>query len=141
MDPVILATAATQFLAPFIKKAGGLAIDKLGEKLPESVGKAWDEIALRFKGNTAASGAAEELAKKPDDEDNLQAFEIQLKKALKNNEEFMTKLSELLESAKKEQGINNSGVMADHNSVAVGNNFQANNNSGTISFGTKSGNN
>ena len=45
MDPITLATAATALLAPFIKKAGGVAMDKIAEQLPDTVGKIWNAIS------------------------------------------------------------------------------------------------
>jgi len=139
MDPITLATAATSLLAPFIKKAGAVALDKIAEKFPESVGKIWNAIS---KKSDSITDAASDLAKNPDDADNEVFFKKQLQKALEKDQDFASQLTDLLETAKGDSSINigGDGVVANNNSVAVGNNLQANNNSGTISFGNKSGN-
>jgi len=137
MDPITLATAATALLGPFIAKVGEGAAKKLGEQLPDKVGKLWSAISDRFKDKPAAAGAAADLANNPEDEDNKQAFELQLKKALKEDEEFAGLIAELLEDAKSEAGISNvgDGAVATNHSNAVGK-IQVNGNiSGNITVG------
>jgi hypothetical protein len=119
MDPITLATAATSLLAPFLKKAGAAAMDKLAETLPESVGKVWEAISNRAKG---AAEAASDLASNPDDADNEVFLKKQLQKALEKDQEFAILLTDLMEKAKSESSINigGDGVIADNNSTAVG---------------------
>jgi len=119
MDPITLAAAATALLSPFIKKAGEAAAEKLGEKLPEGLGKVWKAISKKSSNVKEAAG---ELAKNPDDLDNEVFFKKNLQKELEKDAEFARMLAELLESAKKEQGIHISGdgVVANNNSNAVG---------------------
>jgi hypothetical protein len=137
VDPITLATAATALLGPFIAKVGEGAAKKLGEQLPEKVGKLWNAISDRFKDKPAAAGAAAELASKPGDEDNKQAFELQLKKALKEDEEFANLIAELLEEAKSEAGISNvgDGAVATNHSNAIGKIQVGGNLSGNITVG------
>jgi len=121
MDPITLATAATSLLAPFIKKAGEKALDKLAEQLPESVGKVWDAISNHAKG---AAEAASDLAKNPDDADNEVFLKKQLQKSLEKDQEFASLLTDLVEKAKSESSKTIGGdeitTSANNNSTAVG---------------------
>lgn len=138
MDPITLATAVTTLLAPYIKKAGEKALDKLADQLPESIGKVWDSIANRFKDKQDVADAANELAKNPENADNEVFFKMELKKALAKDESFASELTDLIEQAKSDSSINigGNGVIADHNSIAVGRDVNISGNSGsTISFG------
>lgn len=138
-----LATTATTLLLPYIKKAGAFALDKLTQQISEkspSLAKILEAISNSGDSERVA-GAAKDLAnnKNPD---TAKIFEQQLTTALQvtmmNNEELTKRISDLMEKAKSESGINNSGdgIVADHNSV-VANNIQANNNSGTFSISNK----
>jgi len=140
MDPITLAATASSILAPFIKKAGAAAMDKLAESLPDTVGKMWNAISNKSE---SVKDAASDLAKNPDDADNEVFLKKQLQRALEKDQEFASLLTDLIEKAKSDTSFSvvGDGVVANNNSVAVANNLQANNNSGTISFGNKSGNN
>ena len=119
MDPITLATAATSLLAPYLKKVGAVAMDKIAEKLPETVGQVWEAISHR---STGAAEAATDLAKNPDDADNEVFFKKQLQKALEKDQDFASQLTDLLEKAKSDSSINigGDGVVANNNSTAVG---------------------
>jgi hypothetical protein len=121
MDPVTLATAATSLLAPFIKKAGAAALDKLAEKLPDTVGKIWNAIS---KKSGSITEAASDLANNPDDAFNEEAFKRQLQKEFAKDQDFANLLTDLVEQAKSESSKTVGGdeikVSADNNSTAVG---------------------
>lgn len=119
MDPISLATAITTLLAPFIKKVGDKALDKLAQQVPEVISKIWDTISSRA---TSASDAAVDLARSPDDTDNEVFFKKQLQKALEKDPALASELTELLERARRESGISAVGnaVVANNNSVSVG---------------------
>src|SRR5690242_1098295 len=85
MDPITLATAATSLLAPFIKKAGAVALDKLAEQLPDTVGKVWNALSNK-SGNVTE--AANELAQNPGVADNEVHFKKQLQKVFEKDQEF-----------------------------------------------------
>lgn len=138
MDPITLAAAATALLSPFIKKAGETAAEKLGEKLPEALGKMWKAISKKSDNVREAAG---ELAKNPDDSDNEVFFKKNLQKELEKDAEFARMIAELLESAKKEQGINigGDGVVANNNSNAVGRIEVGGDLSGNITIGNNPG--
>ena len=140
MDPATLATTATSLLLPYIAKAGKLTLDKISEEMPETLGKLWKAISKRFEGKPAAAEAAQDLATHPEDTDNQEVFTMQLKKALKEDEDFAKLLADLVEQAKSDSSIHigGDGAVATNNSVAV-NKFQADGNTGTISIGNKSG--
>jgi hypothetical protein len=134
MDPITLATAATSLLAPFIKKAGAAAMDKLAERLPEAVGKVWEAISNRAKG---AADAASDLASNPDDADNEVFLKKQLQKALEKDPEFASLLTDLMEKAKSDPSITSGGdsVVASNNSIAVGKISVGGNVSGNFTIG------
>ncbi len=118
MDPITLAAAATALLAPFIKKAGEKALDKIAEQLPQAVGKVWSAIANK----SSITEAASDLAKNPEDADNEVFFKKQLQKAFEKDQDFASQLADLIEEAKKDSAINinGDGVVATNNSTAVG---------------------
>lgn len=120
MDPVTLAATATGLLAPFLSKMGESAMEEVGAKLPEMVGKVWGAIVARFQGNPTASGAANDLAKKADDPENQETFALQLRKSLKEDPEFADMFAGLLSDA--QQSITNigDGAVATGASNAVG---------------------
>ena len=122
MDPATLSTTVTTLVAPFLAKLGASMMDDAIEKLPEKISNVWEVISNRFKGNPAASGAANELVKKSDDTDLQEAFALQLKIALKNDAEFASTLQAVLKEAQKEQHISNvgDGVIATNGSIGVG---------------------
>lgn len=145
MDPMTLAGTITALLAPYIKEAGKIALDKIPEKLPGAISKIWQGILDRNKEKPSeiSTPAIQSFAENPEDPNNEIFLKMSLKTALEQDPTFADQLTDLIKQAKNDPSINigGDGVVADHNSVAVGNNFQANNNSGTISFGNKSGNN
>jgi hypothetical protein len=118
MDPVTLAAAVTSLLAPFIKKVGEKAMDKLAEQLPGSVGKIWDAISSKSSNVTEA---ASDLAKNPDDADNEVFFKKQLQKVLEKDQDLASLLTDLTEKAKSESSISivGDGVVANNNSIAI----------------------
>lgn len=120
MDPSTLAATITGLLAPYLAKAGEVFLEGAAAKLPEMVGKLWEKISDRFKGNPAAAGAADDLAMKPDDPDNQQAFELQLKKALKEDEEFANALLEMVNRSREAGFTEAGGVAASDGGIGVG---------------------
>lgn len=119
MDPLTLATAVTSLLAPYLKKAGEKALDKIAEQLPDTVGKVWKAISNKSSNITEA---ASDLAKNPDDADNEVFFKKQLQKALEKDQDFTKQLTDLMEKTKDDSSINigGDGVVADNDSTAVG---------------------
>jgi hypothetical protein len=120
MDPITLAATATSLLAPYIKKAGEKALDKIAEQLPDAVSKVWN--ALSNKSNITE--AASELAQNPDDAFNEEAFKRQLQKEFAKDQDFARLLTDLVEQAKSESSKTIGGdeitTSANNNSVAVG---------------------
>lgn len=120
MDPVTLATAATSLLAPFIKKAGAAALDKIAEQLPDTVGKVWNALSNK----SSIKEAAGDLAQNPDDAFNEEAFKRQLQKEFAKDQEFASLLTDLVENAKSESSKTIGGdeitTSANNNSIAVG---------------------
>jgi hypothetical protein len=136
MDPIPLAAAATSLLAPFIKKAGAAALDKLAEQLPDAVGRIWNAVSNKSGSITEAAG---DLAEKPDDADNEVVFKKQLQKAFEKDQEFASMITDLIEQAKSESGKTIVGdqitTSADNNSIAVGKVSIGGNVSGNLTIG------
>jgi len=114
MDPTMLAATVTGLIAASFAKIGESALEEIGAKLPENIGKIWGAISKRFKGRPAAWGAASDLATSAKNEDNQAAFALQLKKALKEDTTFANMLEDLLKTA--QSSINNEG----DNNIVVG---------------------
>ena len=122
MDPATLATTITTLIAPFLAKLGASVMDQVTAELPEKVGKLWDVISKHFKGNPAASSAATDLTKNAEDKDNQQIFELQLRKALKEDLDFADALSRLLQEAEEsiKKPSDNNVALARDQGIAVG---------------------
>ena len=120
MDPVTLAAAATSLLAPFIKKAGAAALDKIADQLPDAVSKVWNALSNK----PSITEAASDLAQNPDDTFNEEAFKRQLQKEFAKDQEFASVLTDLVQNAKSESSKTIGGdeitTSANNNSIAVG---------------------
>lgn len=120
MDPATLAVTATTLLAPYLAKLGESFVEEAGARLPDKVGKLWEMIAARFKGNATASSVANDLVEKADDTDNQEAFAFQLKKLLKEDEEFAGALQSMLKEAQGQISNVGDGAVATNGSIGVG---------------------
>jgi len=121
MDPITLATTATTLLAPFIKKAGTAALDKLAEKLPDTLGKVWNALSNK---SDSITEAASDLAQNPDDTFNEENFKRRLQKTFEKDQEFASLMADLIEKAESDPSLKSAGdeitTSASNNSVAVG---------------------
>ncbi len=122
MDPTALAAAVTALLAPYIAKAGEKLAERVGESLPEQMGKLWSAVAAKFKGRPAAAEAAKDLAAAPQDEDNQAAFRKELKKLLSEDADFITQLLPVFQAAQLVHDQVGDIFMAD-NAFKVGTNY------------------
>lgn len=135
MDPATLAATVTGILAPFLAKMGESMMEEVGVKLPEKIGKLWEAISNRFKGNPIALVTANDLAKNAEDTANQEAFALQLKKALKEDTNFANMLADLLEDAQGSISNVGDGTVATGGSVAVGKIQVGGDMSGNIAIG------
>jgi hypothetical protein len=123
MDPATLATTAVSFLVPYLGKATDKAVEKVGEKFPDAVGKVWNTIAAKFKGKPAEE-AAKDLVVQPAEADNQAAFRKELRKVFEAEPAFAAEFESLLNIARHESNdmISNtgSGAVATHGGVAAG---------------------
>ncbi len=136
MDPTTLATAATSLLAPYLAKLGESFMEEAGARLPDKVGKVWETIVSRFKGNPTASSVANDLVKKADEPDNQDAFVLQLKKVLKEDEWFAATLQSILKEAQGQVSNIGDGAVATNGSIGVGKIEVGGNLSGNITIGS-----
>lgn len=123
MDPATLAATITTFLAPYLAKAGGAILDRAAAGLPDLAGRLWNTIEQRFQGNPAATGAADDLAKNASDPDKKEAFELQLKMALKEDREFAEALLALVKEAGADTSTGNISVKTgdvSHSAIVIG---------------------
>jgi hypothetical protein len=124
MDSVTLATTAVAFLSPYLVKASEKAAEEVGKKLPDLVGKIWNAITARFKGNAVAEEAVQDFVAKLDDPLNQSAFANQLRKILEANPVFAAELVRLLEGAQRKSGdtviMTGSGAVATRGGIAAG---------------------
>jgi hypothetical protein len=120
MDPATLAVTATTLLAPYLSKLGESFMEEARARLPDKVGKVWEIIATRFKGSATASSVANDLVKNADDADNQEAFTLQLKKLLKEDDEFAVALQNSLKEAKGQISNAGDGAVATNGSIGVG---------------------
>jgi hypothetical protein len=128
MDPATLAATVTAFLTPILAKAGGAILDSAAAGIPDAVGgiatRLWTTIRKRFEGNPAATGAAADLAKDASDKDKQDAFQLQLKMALKEDREFAEALLALVKEAGGTDNIGDVSIKTgdiSHSAIVIGN--------------------
>jgi hypothetical protein len=129
MDPTAIAAAATALLAPYIAKFAEKGAEKLGESLPDGIGKLWTAIGDKFKGKPAAQEAAKDLAAAPADADTQAAFRKELKKTLADDDTFGVELLKLLQAAQQSH-VQNGDIINAENVLKTGDNY------GNIEFNT-----
>ncbi len=119
VDPRIaeVAAAVVAALVPYLTEGGKAAARKAGEVL-------FGAIKRRFSGRTIAEAALEEFKNDPADEENRQTLESQIRKALKQDADFLAELTELLKAVPPqvtatEGGIATGGDM-DHSAAVTG---------------------
>jgi hypothetical protein len=122
MDPTTLANATTAALAPYLIQAGETLAKQALNKLPEQAQKLWGTIVEKFEGRPAAEGAAQELVVNAEDPDTQEAFNLQLKKMLRDDPTFAEEVIQLLKAEQESASTRNtgSGAAASGGSVAAG---------------------
>lgn len=123
MDPATLALTV-QHLMPYIQQYGPLfltqAVEALGEKVPDAVGKLWQGLKAKFDTKTAAKEALTDLLKAPDDADLQAAFRVQLKKLVEEDAAFGEKLRALLQDAQAAAPVTYQAYATGGSAVAQG---------------------
>ena len=94
MDPVILASAAVALLSPYLAKVGEGAAKKIGEDTVEAGGRLLGWMRAKLGGR--AKEALDDLAAKPDSEDNQADLRKQLAKALEADPALAAELRAML---------------------------------------------
>jgi hypothetical protein len=98
VDIAELANNAWVIVQPYLPVLATRAADEITEKVPEAVSLIWEKIKKRFETRPAAQDALEDALQSPDDPDTQATFRQQLKKAMTEDESFVTELSKLLEA-------------------------------------------
>ncbi len=115
VDPRIaeVAAAVVTALVPYLTEGGKAAARKAGEAL-------FGAIKRRFSGRTIAEAALEEFKTDPADEENRQTLEAQIRKALKQDADFLAELTELLKRVTATEGGIATGGDMDHSAAVTG---------------------
>jgi hypothetical protein len=95
--------------ALFMRLKDGSMWQRSGETAPPHLKKLWSLILNRFQGKPAAEGAAQDLLADADDPDNQEAFNIQLKKSLRDDPNFARGLIAIIEASQENGGNGNPG--------------------------------
>lgn len=99
----LVAQGAPDFWMPvlFMRLKDGLLWKAPQNDSPATIREMWETIQNQFAGRPAAQGALEDWQADADDPDNQEAFAIQLKKALREDGPFATRLAGLVEEERK----------------------------------------
>lgn len=94
MDPISLGAVAVAALNPYLATIGEKAIEKVGEDLPENIGKlyCWLREKLSHEGNESL----DDLIAAPQEADNRKLLELQTDKLVKKNPDLANELRALL---------------------------------------------
>ena len=96
MDIPTLATAVWTAVLPLLPLIASKGAEKLGEEAGESL---WEAVKEKFDGKPAAKESLDELLNSHEDNDLQAVFRVQLKKLLKEDDDFAKQLETLLKSA------------------------------------------
>jgi hypothetical protein len=99
IDITLLATSAWTMIQPHLPALATSAATELAKKVPEAVKLVWEKIKSKFETKPAAKEALEDVIKTPDNPMAQEIFQLQLKKAMTEDESFAVDLSKLLEAA------------------------------------------
>ena len=113
-------------LQPYLAIIATKAAEKIGESIPEGIGKLWQSIKTKFEKRETSQEALEDLINNPVDPDLQAAFRVQLKKLLGEDENFRQCLSDLIINLEIRTSIKNesSGAIAVGLSTALGEHAQ-----------------
>jgi hypothetical protein len=102
MDPLTLASAAVAMLSPYFDKIGEGAAKKIGEDAVETGGKLFGWMRAKLSGR--AKEALDDLAAKPNSEDNQADLRKQLVKALEADPTLVAELRAMLPADVQDPG-------------------------------------
>jgi formylglycine-generating enzyme required for sulfatase activity/cold shock CspA family protein len=107
MDPTALATKITIWIASYLAEGGEKPTERTGNRVLDAGDELWNVIMTRLQGKPVAEGIAKELMVNPSDDDNQEAFIIQIRKVLRDDQAFADQLANLLEisQANKQGGL------------------------------------
>jgi len=116
MDYTQLAQETVNFLKPYLIVGGGKLVAAGGKLVDDGMNAAREKLLGWLKGKLvkpSQSAALEDAVQTPQDDDAMEALQLQIKLALKNQEEFR---KELLEILPKEivQTINQTATVTGH---------------------------
>lgn len=126
MDPgtiSLLASTTVAFLSPYLAKAGEAAAKKIGEDL-------YQVIKARFRKESTAKAALDDLTETPGDEDIQAQLRVQLKKLMKEDKKFAGQIEQITQEANQtEAGATIIKQVAGDNAIQFGQNY------GTVRIG------
>ena len=99
MDSVQLTQTLWNYLQPYLPLLLTEAAKAGGKRVPEAIGRLWQEITDRLRKRPAAAEALADLRRTPEDPDVQGAFRVQVKKLLADDAAFAAQLADLLQAA------------------------------------------
>ena len=95
-----LAAGVLSLLSPYLKKIADKTVDKIADQLPAAASKLWTAIQNKFASKPAAQESLSDMIKYPEREAYQTVFQVQLEKAMGEDESFALLLQDLLKEAK-----------------------------------------
>jgi len=99
MDPAQLTQTLWETLKPYLPVLLTEAAKAGGKRVPEAIGRLWQEITDRLRKRPAAAEALADLQAAPDDADAQAALRLQVRKLLAADEALAAQLADLLQQA------------------------------------------
>lgn len=111
MDPISLGAIAVAALRPYLATMGEKAIEKLGEDVPEGIGKLYHW--LRAKLSPDGNESLHDLIAAPDDVDTAKLLELQTDRLVKRNPDLAEELRALLSAELRPHVVQTQTVSGD----------------------------
>ena len=115
MDIPTLANSVWQVILPLLPLLATKGAEKISEEAAKSL---WEAVKAKFDGKPAAKETLEDLLNEHEDSDLQAVFRVQLKKLLKEDDNFAKQLEGLL----KATGTSNTAHIIGGGTVVQGNN-------------------
>lgn len=127
MDIHVIATSAVAALTPYLVKAGTVAAEKLGEKLPEAIENLYNAIRKKFKSEPYAEQTLTRAVEKPESPGRQAALADVLAEEMEKDAEFAATLEKIMERVEEssagdriDQSVNVSGKSGDITVIGKG---------------------
>lgn len=92
----IIVSAIFTLIEPYLALLIKGSIEKISEKIPDSIGRLWNIIFSRFTKTPEKKIVLDDLIKSPDDKDIQAAFRVQLRKIIDEDPDFKNQILSIL---------------------------------------------